>query len=325
MITMLYFWRGAILDNIEAATFTPDADMVAIVNKAAMTSSAKTIFYASSPILDGTQSFNTRCGDHEMGSATLGCYVGDTSCNVIMSRLYAESCMQIVIYNVANEQLDGIKEVTAAHEMLHAAYARLSESERNRVDTLLKNEVAKRSSDEKFANRMAVYSQLSETESLNELHSILGTEQSELSPDLATYYERYFTNRKSIVAMYNTYETVFSSLKSEADALANSLNLQAESINQRIAAHNVTAAQLQQDISDFNARATTGRLSSQAAFNAERASLQTRATVLEKEAVSINDAIARYNNDRDHYQTIAGNLNELNNSIDSSLAPAPAV
>ena len=34
------------------------------------------------------------------------------------------------IYNVNDERLNGLKEVTAAHEMLHAAYERLPESDK---------------------------------------------------------------------------------------------------------------------------------------------------------------------------------------------------
>ncbi len=42
---------------------------------------------------------------------------------------YNPSSRDIYIYNVTNSELDGVKEVTAAHEMLHAAWERLSESE----------------------------------------------------------------------------------------------------------------------------------------------------------------------------------------------------
>src|SRR5690606_32509048 len=102
---------------------------------------------------------------------------------------------------VANAQLDGIKEVTAAHELLHAAWDRLSKSEQTRLGALLEEAYTKIGTDE-LEERMAYYERTQPGERANELHSIIGTEMADVGEELETYYKKYFIDRQQIVAFH---------------------------------------------------------------------------------------------------------------------------
>ncbi len=84
--------------------------------------------------------------------------------------------------------------VTAAHEMLHAAYAELAPGQRRRVDQLL-DQAFEASADQRLRDTLAEYADAEPGQRHNELHSILPTEVAELSPPLERYYQRYFEDR----------------------------------------------------------------------------------------------------------------------------------
>ena len=57
----------------------------------------------------------------------------------------------------------------------------------------------------------------------NELHSILGTEVRNLSPELEAHYRTYFTDRSTIVALSERYEGVFTTLRDKEKTLSQQL------------------------------------------------------------------------------------------------------
>ncbi|MCA9324552.1 hypothetical protein KDA23_00580, partial [Candidatus Saccharibacteria bacterium] len=185
--------RQLILDYIDFATYKPDGVMSAIVQRAGLNNTGKFIFYATQPEIEEGAQFNKKCARLEEGTAVLGCYMSD----------------KIYIYNVKDSRLDGIKEVTAAHEMLHAVYQRMSDAERKKVNDLVEAEYAKLSANPRFADRMAFYARTEPGERDNELHSIIGTEVSGINPELEIHYAKYFVDRSRILDLFNGYNSVF--------------------------------------------------------------------------------------------------------------------
>lgn len=300
--------RQLVLDQITVWQYKPSNDVVAISNKARFTDHGKFYFYASKPEVDEAVKFNSVCKKREEHSAILGCY----------------AARRIYIYNVANKQLDGIKEVTAAHEMLHAAWDRLSDSERERIGGLL-TKVYDRVSTGDLAERMEYYSRTQPGEQANELHSILGTEVADLGEELEQYYSQFFQSRKEIVNLHQNYAAVFGQLEQRAVALEAQMDTLETQINNNIATYNSGVNQLNTDIESFNSRAQSGGFSSQATFNAERARLTDRSSSLEADRNSINAMVDQFNKLRDELISVNGQSEALNRSIDSSLAPAPAI
>lgn len=301
--------RQYLLDSIHFWSYKPTASVASIADKITLTDTGQFIFYAARPEVDDSNTFNARCGRTEQSTAVLGCYVSD----------------RIYLYDVTEPRLDGIKEVTAAHEMLHAVYQRMSDDERSKINRLVEVEYEKISSDPEFADRMAFYARTEPGERDNELHSIIGTEVESISPDLEAHYAKYFTNRRAIVELHSNYKAEFTKLEKQADALAAQLDKLSKEIDSSSKQYNNDVEDLNKDILDFNKRATSGSFSSQAAFTSERQALQKRVASLNGLRSSISAKIDQYESIRKQYNETVTQSKKLYQSIDSTLAPAPSV
>ncbi len=111
-----YIWisRTAIQDWITVQQYAPSAQVSAISDRSSMSDRGKFLFYASMPEVSDAQNFNLQCERKEKTSAILGCYHNN----------------RIYLLEVSEKELDGIQEVTASHEMLHAAWDRLSDTDK---------------------------------------------------------------------------------------------------------------------------------------------------------------------------------------------------
>lgn len=301
--------RQQVVDQITVWQYKPSAEIQGFAEQSGMSDTGKFYFYASQPSLESTQDFNTKCGRTEASTAILGCY----------------STKKIYIYNVTDERLDGIKSVTAAHEMLHAAYERLSDSERNRINTLLDAEYQKFKDDKDLTERMDFYDRTEPGQQHNELHSVLGAEIVSLSPELEKYFSRYFSDRSKVTKLHDMYSAVFEGLQDRAEALSTRLHELGNRIEEGTAAYNTDVEQLNRDIERFNSRAENGGFDSQAQFENERSDLIARTEQLNATRTSLNNDIQEYETLRQELSTIATQSEELNRSINSSLAPAPSL
>jgi hypothetical protein len=303
----LLFNRQYIVDQISVWQYQPGADVTQLANNVSMNGNGRFLFYASHPSIDDARNFNQHCSRKEVSTAILGCYNGQ----------------HIFIYNVADERLRGIREVTAAHEMLHAAYARLSNAEKSDLHTLLNAEYEKLKNDHEFAERMAFYERTEPGERDNELHSIIGTEVASIGPELGAYYKKYFDDRGKIVILHQDYAKVFNDLQRRGQGIAAQLTAIAQNIEETSAAYNTAVKRLNQDIADFNNRASNEGFTSNEELQAAQAALVARAGALEQQRTVINNNITRYDQLRDELTAVAHESDALNKSIDSSLAPTP--
>lgn len=306
----LFFNRQYAIDQVSVWAYTPSAEIENIENRLDLTSKGSFYFHASHPEVASAQSFNQVCPRQEPGSPILGCY----------------SEGQIYIYNVTNEKLDGIEEVTAAHEMLHAAWDRLSSGEQQRIGNLLRNEYVNQK-DADFKKRMDYYARTEPGQLENELHSIIGTEFANISSELEAYYAQYFSDRSKVLTLHKQYNSIFETLSQKSQELYEYLVDQGNSIEQRTIAYNSSASRLSTDIRSFNSRANTGGFTSITQFNEERAVLVERSQQLEADRAKIDRDISTYKKKFKEYQDLALQIEQLNNSIDSirELQPAPSL
>lgn len=306
---LIVFFRQHIIDQITIWQFHPTSAVLNLAQRDGMSDYGKFLYLASQPELDTSSNFNNVCKKLENTSSVLGCFTD--------SRIY--------IYNVTDTQLDGIREVTVAHEMLHAAYQRMSDDEKTAVNILLEAEYKKLENNKNFADLIAFYARTEPGERDNELHSVIGTEVASIDPALEAHYGQYFSNRQATVTLYAKYNGAFQNLTNQANALADQLNALVTSIPIRSAQYNVDVQTLNADIVAFNKRAETGDFLSQAQFNSERAALEARVAALDATKASINDDIANYNSILAQYNSIVSQSKKLYSSIDSTLAPTPSV
>lgn len=301
--------RGQVLDVYHFWTYRPTTELVSVAAKTDFTDTGLFTFYAVRPEIAAGQSFNANCRKQEQGTAILGCYVDN----------------RIYLFDVTDSRLDGIKEVTAAHEMLHAAYQRLSDEDRSKVNVLLEAEFEKLKTDPSFTDRMAFYARNEPGERDNELHSIIGTEVASISSELERHYAKYFKNRQNIISLFKSYNSVFLTLDKQAKSLSAQLDALSKSVDASIAEYNTEVKDLNQTIAYFNRRAAAGSFSSISAFNAERRILQSRVSAVTNLRTKISNEILRYESMRKEYNKIVTESNTLYKSIDSTLAPAPQV
>lgn len=292
--------RQLILDQLSVWSYTPSSEVAAIQERINMTDEGQFTFYATRPEVEAQASFNEVCPRQEAGSPILGCYTTD-------DRIY--------VYNVTNEQLDGMEEVTAAHEMLHAVWYRTSEAEKEKLTTALKAAYEK-TNDADLQKRMEYYERTEPGEFINELHSILGTEVASLGEPLESYYAQFF-DRGAVLKLHGGYSGLYEKLHDRADTLYTQMQSLATLINQQSDEYTSAATQLSRDIDSFNRRADNGAFSTQGEFNSERAALTQRSNTLEAQRLRINRNIETYNDYYAEYQDLAKQIEVLNDSIDS--------
>lgn len=305
---LLLLNRQYIVDQISVWQYAPSSEISSLAKRSAMSDTGTFYFYASQPRLQDATSFNEQCGRREQHTAILGCYNGQF----------------IYIYNVADEKLDGIREVTAAHEMLHAAYTRLNGSEKKKINELLEAEYEKLKNDKKFVERMAFYERTEPGERSNELHSLIGTEVMGVSAELTAHYKRYFTDRGEVVALYERYASVFADLQNRSEALSAQVTQLRDTIEAETNTYNNDVSQFNRDVEKFEDDARNDRFATQAAIDATREALLVRASALDGRRNSIAADLARFETLRSELTQIASQSEALNRSIDSNLAPAPS-
>jgi hypothetical protein len=307
----LFLNRQLVLDQLSVWSYQPTASVQAINDKVKFTDKGLFTFYATQPVVAEPSEFNDKCPRREAGSPILGCYTPE-------DRIY--------VFNMTNERLEGMKEVTAAHEMLHAAWQRMSEEERTRIGGLLSAAYEKGASPE-LRERMEYYQRNEPDAITNELHSILGTEVANLGNELETYYQQFFQDRQRILDLHAKYDAVYKSLYTRADELYTTMQTLSSSIEARSGAYDKSVNQLSADIDSFNARANNGDFDSPSVFNSERAALVRRSAQLDAQRDAINRDIATYGQMYEEYQTIASQIEVLNSSIDSfkALGETPTV
>lgn len=305
----LWFNQQLVLDQIAIWQYHPTTEVAALADRSSMSDRGRFLFYASQPTIESTQKFNQECDRKEEGVAILGCYASN----------------KIYVYNVTDSRLDGIREVTASHEMLHAAYQRLSTTERDHVNALVEAEYTTLENDAKFKERMAFYARTEPGERDNELHSVIGTEVATLSPELESYYKAYFADRSKVVALHDAYQAVFTKIDTQAKEIYAELTALGKQIETKSNAYNKAVSTLNDDIQAFNARARGNQFTSQAEFSSERAALSARVDQILATRNDINKDIAKYEDLRKQYNQTASESKQLNDSLDSTLAPAPSI
>ena len=119
--------QQAIGDWLRLRGYTPNQEVTALADTDTFTSTSRHLFYINRPEIIPKSEFVGSCNNTKAEQTiVLGCYHGVQN--------------GIFVLRIANDsRLNGVMQVTAAHEMLHAAYDRLSNSERTKVNAMLED------------------------------------------------------------------------------------------------------------------------------------------------------------------------------------------
>ena len=294
----LFLKRNVFVDWYKLRGYNPPVEVVELADKTTLLENWRRLFYVNRPEVAEPAAFNTHCRENEF-TIVLGCYISGQN--------------GIYLLNVTDERLEGIKEVTAAHEFLHAAYERLGRSERDRIDALL-TQTYVNLKNTRIRDTIELYRKKDPGVVTNELHSILGTEVRELPAGLNEYYRRYFSDRLKIVAYSEQYEQAFverrdavreyagqlAALKPEIDALGKSLKQ--------------TEDELKAQKSQMESLRSSGKTNE---YNAVVPVYNAKANQYNRDFDRLNELIVRYNELVQRHNSIVAEEAELIDAIDS--------
>jgi len=296
--------RG-IADWLELRSYQPPAAVASLASQDGMTASARKIFYVNHPVIEDKDTFNNQCPNNG-GEQTivLGCYHGNQD--------------GIYLLNVTDARLNGVEQVTAAHEMLHAAYDRLSNSDRQKVDAMLLDYYNHGLHDQRLLNTIAAYKKTEPRDLVNEMHSVFGTEVASLPNGLEAYYKRYFSNRAQIAAFAAQYQGVFTSQQQQLAQLKTQLaNLKAE-IDTNEAELNAKQAQINSEQQTLAAERNSGNLT---AYNYGVSAYNAQVNSYNAQVDSTRALIEQYNQLVQTYNSLVTQQDQLINELSSQPTP----
>jgi hypothetical protein len=296
--------RQAIADWWQLRGYVPPPSVISVANEDTMDAYTKHLFYLNRPqFLPTVASFRSVCPENE-NTIVLGCY------HPVEDGIY--------IYNIADPTLAGVVQVTAAHEVLHAVYARLSPSARTALDNELENYYQHGLTNPLVKAEVKLYQQTEPHSVYDEMSCTFGTEIANLPPALDAYYAQFFNDRATIVAYEQQYQTAFSSRQAmiiQDDTQLSQLKVQISNLeNQLRASLTVLNSQLA-NINSLRPTSTYDDLQSVVAqYNGQVDSYN-------DSVVSLQGLIGEYNQLVNARNQIAGELTTLDSAIDTRITP----
>lgn len=244
VLSAVILWQhDFLIDKAALLAYHPPQVITQLAKDDAMTALGTRLFYVNKPVLTADKAiFNQHCVDPDEQVIVLGCYLGNRQ--------------GIYLYSVNDPQLAGVEQVTAAHEMLHQAYQRLSSGERTRVDKLLQQYYQTHTTPD-LVSQIGIYHQTEPGDELDEMHSVIGTEMSDLPPALQTYYAHYLANQPKIAAYYQQYSAEFNKRKAAVtadDQQLAALKTQIEAGKTDLSAREQTLSSLRAQMNDYLAQ-----------------------------------------------------------------------
>jgi len=285
-----------IIDWWKLRDYTPSADIEALAQQSGMNDEGRKLFYVNDPIILQKPNFSNKCTVGEE-TIVLGCYVSG------VQRIY--------LFDVQDDRLNGVEEVTAAHEMLHSAYDRLSISEKNKIDSQLTTAFSK-IDDPRIIDTVESYKTKDDSIINNELHSILGTEVEKLPASLENYYAQYFYDRKAVVKLANQYSGEFTKREKTIAAYDKQLNELKGDITRQEASISLQAKALNQERILIE-----GLSNNPSSYNAAVGSYNVKVNTYNNGINTLKTLIAKYNKVVEDRNAIALEERELVNAIDT--------
>lgn len=284
-------------DYIKASFYTPSGEMQTIIDKLDLTSHGVRVLKATGPKLSTREVFNEKCDSHNVEIYVLGCYITQDD--------------NIYLYDIDNMELDGVKESTTAHELLHAFYHRLPFWEKSGLNKELQKAYDALESDSEIRENLSLYK---DDDFYDELHSRLGTEVKNLSPELEKHYARIFNDQDKVVALYEKYSSKFKQLEKELNEISKNIEIMKTYIDGETVRLDDLSTQLNQKIDDYNKRIESGNYTSVSVAKSEGDALKIEIDTINQAYDALNKYIEDYNQLIDTYNN---NVIQTNNILDS--------
>jgi hypothetical protein len=296
-------------DQIRVWNFKPTAEINGHIKRDDMSAEGKFLYLASLPKIESKDAINQTCSAVTSATGILGCYV--------------EKTKRIYLLHETDKRIDGAEDVMAAHEMLVAAWDRMSQAQRAPLLAQLKHVLATNDDpDIDLPDDMSAVRESEPKEADAELYAMVGTEVPQLDAQLEASYAQFFVQRSVITAL-NAHSLVYIiALRKKAEALMSTMDTLYTTIKSREKSLDAAVATLRSNISSFNARANTpGGFASEGQFNADRTALVARENSLKATNTQINDQIDTYNSDLKQVASLAKIALDLAQKLNVTLTP----
>lgn len=296
--------RQGIYDWLRLRGYDPPSAVVKLADQAGMNGYTRHLFYLNRPqLLSSASEFRQSCTQSE-NAIVLGCYhPGEDG---------------IYLYDVQDPKLYGVEQVTAAHEVLHAVYERLDNTDRRSLDRQLKDFYENGLKDQRVKDEIKLYQKNEPHDVVNEMSCVFGTEVANLPKDLEDYYARYFKDRSVIVAYGQQYQGEFTrrqDIIKQYDAQLYDLRTQIDTakadLQNKQSAVNAKQAEL-------NSYKTSGNVD---AYNAGVPEYNQLVNQYNAEIGSTRELVDRYNRMVQERNAVARELADLAKSLDTRLTP----
>jgi uncharacterized protein YukE len=304
----LVWWKHqALQDWWKLYNYTPPVAITELAYEDTMNAYTRHLFYLNKPqLLNTVGAFRQHCPENE-NTIVLGCYHPDQD--------------GINIYAVQDSSLAGIQQVTAAHEVLHAVYARLSNSARMQLDSELEAYYKSGLTSPTVKAEVALYQKTEPTAVNDEMSCTFGTEITQLPAALNNYYAQFFTNRQKIVGYEQQYQAQFTNRENQISADDSQLTAMKQQISSQETSLTAQSNNLNAQKSQLEQLLSSGKV---AAYNSAVTAYDSQVDTYNTALTNLKQEITNYNQLVGARNAIAGQLTTLDTAIDTRLSTAPA-
>jgi len=299
--------RQNIQDWFKLRGYQPPAAVVQLAGQDTMNSYTRHLFYLNKPQLLSTVSSFRRYCPEDKNTIVLGCYHPGQN--------------GIFIYNVPDPALAGVQQVTAAHEVLHSVYARLSSKDRAALNNELNDFYKHGLTDQRVLAEVRIYQQTEPNDVMDEMSCTFGTELAILPAPLEAYYKKYFDNRPAIVAYEQQYQGEFTSRQNAIKADDQQLADSKAQIDAQKTALTYQFSQINSDKNHLDSLRSAGQID---AYNAAVPGYNNEIRIYNAGVDKLHNAVDAYNQLVASRNQIASELTTLETALDTRQLPQAA-
>jgi len=298
---LLLVERQNLLDWWHLRGYTAPSTVAQLATDDTMTSKAQRLFYVNRPAVTASNVFTSHCPVGSEKTVVLGCYLGNDG--------------GIYVYAITDTRLNGVEQVTAAHEMLHAAYRRLSSGQRAKLDAMLTDYYTHGLTDQRVKDTIEAYKKSEPNDVVNEMHSVFGTEIADLPAPLEQYYKQYFTDRSKVAGYTASYQGEFTSRQDQVT----SYDTQLKAMNQQITTNETQLEQQKSALEKQDSQLQSQRASGQIAqYNSGVAGYNRAVSAYNRLVTDTKNLITQYNDIVDKRNAIALEEQQLVQELSAS-------
>ncbi len=201
----------------------PTTEVAALADDMLLTDHGRDLFYVARPTLLGADEFAGRCDRASLAVRA----DGPVACYTSTGRTLLASRPSIVLYVPADPRLRGFVVESAAHELLHAGWDDLTDTERASATPLLEAVVAGLDPQDGLHAQLAGSVGADPSSRGTELFAYVGTQvlpPGGLDPMLEALYAQFIRDRGGLVAVHTGFESMLAAMADDVDAAQSALD-----------------------------------------------------------------------------------------------------